>query len=208
MDWSVYLNKRINSDLTVETDQYVLSMKPLLGSLIDDLEMFLDREGRYFGIVVHYLHDLRESLKKMEYSEDEGYGKEVMFLYRPIILRAHKKYLRRKLSRADSVICIVQCICETILRFSINDSILEIYNIFGKLYLNIKNSNKDYIYQPLVDILEECIAAGKVGLYKIDKMSIIDEERKRKIKVPLDGSGIRIDKSFNNEVSEVSWTEE
>ena len=171
MDWSVYLNKRINSDLTVETDQYVLSMKPLLGSLIDDLEMFLDREGRYFGIVVHYLHDLRESLKKMEYSEDEEYG-------------------------------------ETILQFSINDSILEIYNIFGKLYLNIKNSNKDYIYQPLVDILEECIDAGKVGLYKIDKMSIIDEERKRKIKVPLDGSGIRIDKSSNNEVSEVSWTEE
>lgn len=209
MDYSVYIDKRTCPGTDVSIEEYVMGLKSLISSLINDLEKFLDKEGRYFGITVHYLHTMREHLSALQLKEDQkDFGKEIMFLYRPLILKAFKKYMKKGLSKADCVICISKDICETILKFENVQPIFGIYEIFDKLYTNIKSPGKEYIYYPLSEIMSECIELGKVGLYRIESFSILEEEKKRKIKSTLDGSGIRIDKSFNNEVSEVSWIEE
>ena len=211
MDWNVYLNKRTDPELYIEVDQYVKNFDFLLGSLVNDLEKFLDKEGRYFGTPVRSIHDIREKLRELSQSKEEeiptDYDKRIAFLYRTMILKAHKKYLKRGLSKADSVICITRCICSSILSIDNNPSILSIYGIFDKLYNNIRNSGKEYIYIPLQESLEELIEAGKIGQYQIDNFSILGEEMKRKIKTPLDGSGVRVSES-NNEIAEVSWTDE
>ena len=207
MDYGVYIEKRTHPEIYVNLEEYVVYMKPLMADLINDLEKFLDKEGRYFGITVHYLHTMREYLNSLQLSE-ENYSKELLFLYRPLILKAYKKYLKKGLSKADSVICISKLICEIILQEENNPAILGVYEILDKLYTNIKSQGKDYIYYPMSEIMTECIESGKVGLYKLENFSILAEEKKRKIKSTLDGSGVRIDKSFNNEISEVSWIEE
>ena len=209
MDWSVYLSKRIDYDSCVDVDQYLCSMAPLFGSLVNDLEKFLDKEGRYFGIAVHYVHSLRESIKELEPEDrDVDIEERVMFLYKPLIIKVYKKYVHRGLSRADSIICVLRTICSTVLSMGNSSALLSMYGVLEKLYNNIKNGNKEYVYKPLEEVLIECIESGQVGLYKSKSISVIDEEKKRKIKVPLDGSGIRIDKSFDNEVTEISWTDD
>ncbi len=210
MDWNVYLNKRINNESYVETEQYMKNFDFLLGSLVNDLEKFLDKEGRYFGITVRLIHDLREIVTNLKESKEEGsedYGKQIAFLYRTLILRAHKKYLKRGLSKADSIICISRCICESLLQLEPNPEILKAFEIFDKLYNNIKNCGKEYVYTPLQESLLEFVETGKIGLYSVDSFSIVEEEKKRKIKTPLDGSGVRVDES-NGAISEVSWTDE
>ena len=211
MDYSVYIDKRTCPGTNVSTGEYIVGFRSLISCLINDLEKFLDKEGRYFGITVHYLHTMREFLSMLqskEEQESENIEKEILFLYRPLILKAFKKYMKKGLSKADSIICISRDICGTILKYDNIQSILGIYEVFDKLYTNIKSPGKEYIYYPLSEIMSECIDLGKIGLYRIDSFSILEEEKKRKIKSTLDGSGIRIDKSFNNEVSEVSWIEE
>lgn len=209
MDWNVYLNKRINEESYVEIEQYMKNFDFLLGSLVNDLEKFLDKEGRYFGITVRLIHDLREIVTNLKEAKEgpEDYGKQVAFLYRTLILRAHKKYLKRGLSKADSIICISRCICESLLQLSPNPEILKAYEIFDKLYTNIKNCGKEYVYVPLQESLLEFVETGKIGLYSVDSFSIVEEEKKRKIKTPLDGSGVRVNES-SNEVSEISWIDE
>jgi len=210
MDWNVYLNKRIDDESYVEIEQYMKNFDFLLGSLVNDLEKFLDKEGRYFGVTVRLVHDLREiviNLREAKEENSEDYGKQIAFLYRTLILRAHKKYLKRGLSKADSIICISRCICESLLQLDPNPEILKAYEIFDKLYTNIKNCGKEYVYTPLQESLLEFVETGKIGLYSVDSFSIVEEEKKRKIKTPLDGSGVRVNES-SNEVSEISWIDE
>lgn len=209
MDWNVYLNKRINDESCVEIDQYMKNFDFLLGSLVNDLEKFLDKEGRYFGVTVRLVHDLREIVSNLRNGKEdsEDCGRQVAFLYRTLILRAHKKYLKRGLSKADSIICISRCICESLLQLQPDPEILKAYDIFDKLYTNIKNCGKEYVYSPLQESLLEFVETGKIGLYSIDSFSIVEEEKKRKIKTTLDGSGVRVNES-SNEISEISWIDE
>ena len=210
MDWNVYLNKRADNETYVEIDQYVKNFDFLLGSLVNDLEKFLDKEGRYFGTPVRAIHEIREKISDLTFSKGlgyEDYGKRIAFLFRTMILKAHKKYLKRGLSKADSVICITRCICSSILLMDNNQDILGIYEILDRLYGNIRNCGKEYIYSPLQESLVELMDSGVVGMYPIDNFSILGEELKRKIKTPLDGSGVRVSES-ENEISEVSWIDE
>lgn len=209
MDYGVYIEKRTSEDIVLDVDDYTVGMKNLLSCLINDLEKYLDKEGRYFGITVKYIHSMRTFLSEIIPEEEKTYyEKHLLFLYKPIIMQAYKKYLKKRLSKADCIICISRSICDVILRDSRCSQILSIYEILDKLYENIRNQNKDFIYYPLTEIMQECIEAGKVGLYELEKFSILEEEIKRKIKPTLTGSGVRIDKSFDNEVTEISWTEE
>ena len=209
MDWNVYLEKRVNNDLCIDLEQYTRNFDFLLGSLVSDLEKFLDKEGRYFGIAVKFVHDLREAVSRLgaEKPEGEDYGKEIAFLYRMLILRAYKKYSKRGLTKADSVICISRCICDSILQINNNPDIFSMYEIYDKFFSNIKNCEKEYIYLPLQESLLGFIEEGKIGIYPVESLSILEEERKRKIKTPLDGSGIRVSES-SGEISEISWIDE
>ena len=60
-----------------------------------------------------------------------------------------------------------------------SSALLSMYGVLEKLYNNIKNGNKEYVYKPLEEVLIECIESGQVGLYKSKSISVIDEEKKR-----------------------------
>ena len=214
MDWKTQLDKRIKKDLVVPNTEYFQGLVPLIGFLVNDLEKFLYQEGRYFGIMVSYVHRVREILKclRPELEEaDDIIWKRIVFLYKPLILREYKKLLRRRVSKADSVICIVRKILEIVLVYAEEDTFNnfnKIYSIFGKMYSNIKNKGKEYSMPYLSSAVAGSIEEGIVGLHKLDKFSILGEEDKRKAKGEIEGSGIRIEEKSDNLLTEISWTEE
>lgn len=215
MDWKQQLNKRINLDLTVPNYEYFLGIVPLLEFLLNDLEKFLDREGRYYGVMVSYIHRSREILKNIRPELEEGFDdttwKRIVFLYKPVILREYKKFLRRKITKADAIICIIRKIIEIILTYAEEeffDKFNSMYIIFNKMYSNIKNKGKEYSLPLLSSVVDGSICEGIVGLHKLDKFSIVGEENKRKTKDEINGSGIRIEEISSNLISEVSWIEE
>ena len=214
MDWKQQLNKRIGYNVIIPNYEYFLGIVPLLGFLINDLEKFLDQEGRYYGIMVTYVHKTREILKNIRPELEEGddiIWKQIIFLYKPVILKEYKKFLKRKVTRADAIICITRKILEIILTYA-EDDLFEkfnnIYIIFNKMYANIKNKGKEYSLPLLCSVVDGSIEEGLVGLHKLDKFSIVEEENKRRAKNEINGSGIRIKESSDNLISEVSWIDE
>ncbi len=214
MDWKQQLNKRIGYSVIIPNYEYFLGIVPLLGFLINDLEKFLDQEGRYYGIMVTYVHKTREILKNIRPELEEGddiIWKQIIFLYKPVILKEYKKFLKRKVTRADAIICITRKILEIILTYA-EDDLFEkfnnIYIIFNKMYANIKNKGKEYSLPLLCSVVDGSIGEGLVGLHKLDKFSIVEEENKRRAKNEINGSGIRIKESSDNLISEVSWIDE
>lgn len=207
MNWDVFLGKRINYDAHIEIEDYLGGMRQVLSSLVNDFEKFLDQEGRYFGIIVQYLHDLRQHMGALPVT-DPDISSKILFLFKPVILKAYRKYLKKGLTKADCTICILRSICSCILQVENNSDILAMYEILEKLFKNIKNPSKSYTSNLLESSLVECITDGLVGIYGLDSFSIIGEEQKRKDRAPIEGSGVRLNKSFDNEISEVSWTEE
>lgn len=215
MEWKQQLNKRINPNVTIPNFQYFIGIVPLLEFLINDLEKYLDREGRYYGIMVSYIHKTREILKDIKETKDDEVDdttwRQIIFLYKPVILREYKKFLKRKITKADAIICIFRKIIEIILTYA-EDEMFEkfnnIYIIFTKMYQNIKNKGKEYSTPFLCSLVDGSIGEGIVGLHKLNKFSIVDEENKRRSKDEINGSGIRIEETSKNLISEISWIDE
>jgi hypothetical protein len=164
--------------------------------------------------MVTYVHKTREILKHIRPELEEGddiIWKQIIFLYKPVILKEYKKFLKRKVTRADAIICITRKILEIILTYA-EDDLFEkfnnIYIIFNKMYANIKNKGKEYSLPLLCSVVDGSIGEGLVGLHKLDKFSIVEEENKRRAKNEINGSGIRIKESSDNLISEVSWIDE
>jgi hypothetical protein len=214
MDWKQQLNKRISYNITVPNYDYFLGIVPLLEFLINDLEKFLDQEGRCYGVMVAYIHKTREILKNIRRELEEGdetTWKRIVFLYKPVILREYKKFLRRKITKADAIICIIRKALEVILTYAEDDmfdKFNSIYIIFNKMYVNIKNKGKEYSLPMLSSTIDGSICEGLVGLHKLDKFSIVEEENKRRAKNKIDGSGIRIKETSSDLISEISWIDE
>ena len=212
-DWKILLDKRIKPDLVVSYSDYFLGLLPLLGFLLGDLEKYLDKEGRYFGIMVKYVHRSRDLIKNLGLSYDESdIWKRIIFLYKPIIMKEYKKLLKRRVSKADSIICIIRKFLDIILNFSDGDEsydrLNQMHGIFEKMYSNIKNKGKEYSLSALDSVINGSIEEGLVGLHKLNKFSIFSEENKRKAKEELTGSGLRIEESSDNLITSVSWIDE
>lgn len=211
-DWKILLDKRIKPDLVVPYDDYFIGILPLLEFLLGDLEKYLDREGRYFGIMVKYVHRSRDIIKNLGLTYESDIWKRIIFLYKPVIVKEYKKLLKRKVSKADSIICIFRRFLEILLLYSDGDENYERLNqmrgIFDKMYSNIKNKGKEYSFPTLDAVVSGSIEEGIVGLHKLGKFSIFGDEKKRKSKEEFSGSGLRIEEVSDNLVTSVSWTDE
>ena len=211
-DWKALLNKRIKPDLIVQYDDYFIGLLPLLGCLLGDLERYLDKEGRYFGIMVKYIHRSRDLIKNLGLSYESEIWKRIIFLYKPIIIKEYKKLLKRKVSKADSIICIIRKFLDILLDYSSGDEHYErlnqMHGIFEKMYSNIKNKGKEYSLPILETTIIGSLDEGLVGLHKLSKFSIFGEEKKRKSKEELTGTGLRIEETSDNLITSVSWIDE
>jgi hypothetical protein len=185
---------------------YASGLTRLVEYMLVDLNDLLEKEGRRFGIVISYLDSIYQECQKMVLDNDDSTSERIIYLFKPLIITEHRRLVKKHLSKADSVITLIQKLLEIIQDvqdFPYQKEITSLKKIIGKLWDNIRNkakyTNLDFLEETIKDFMEE----GVVGKYAAEKFSILEEEEKR-LKKPLEGSGERIVQE-SGKVLEVTW---
>ena len=208
------IEKRIQNNYIVPDFVYSNGILNIAFILFDDLEKLLFLEQRYFGITVIYMNTVKRiqsKIKKQETDEDrEIYGR-ILYMYKPLIMREYKKLRKRKVTSADCVISILKKLLEIIVENKddqYHKSIKTLYKIVKKLFNNIRNGGKNSNMYYLISSIKNYMNSGQIGKYAIDSFSVIDEELKKEQNKSIVGSGIKINEAGNNQVKEITWTDE
>ena len=142
------INKRIDTEVTICEDLFHCGLLDVTDFLCSSLKVFLEREGRYVGIVRSYISSLDSAYEKFNESltEDESnvYGK-ILYLIKPLIVKEFNRLGSKKLSDGDCVILMIRKIISIIKEsenFSHNKELKTIFKIINRFYGNIKNKNK------------------------------------------------------------------
>jgi hypothetical protein len=177
--------------------------------MLVDLNDLLEKEGRRFGIVISYLDSIYQECQKMVLDNDDPTSERIIYLFKPLIITEHRRLVKKHLSKADSVITLIQKLLEIIQDvqdFPYQKEITSLKKIVDKLWDNIRNkakyTNLDFLEETIKDFMEE----GVIGKYAAEKFSILEEEEKR-LRKPLEGSGERIVQE-SGKVLEVTWGNE
>ena len=202
----INLIDRIQTGEYISESMYASGLMRLAQYLFVDLSDLLEQEGRRFGIVLSYLDSVYCTCQKINISDTDEISRKIIYLLKPLVIIEFKKLTRKKVSRADAVIVIIKKILEIIQQletFPYQRETGSLLKIIQKLFDNIRNKAKFYELPILVKHLEEFIGEGVVGKYELEKFSILDEEGK-KIKMPMVGSGVRIN-TEHSKILEVTW---
>lgn len=201
-------DERINEEYT-----YLDGLMYIVKVLVGELDTLLIDENRHFGIMISYLGSINQAFGRLfneETLENEQIYQKIMFLYKPIIIKEYKKLCRRKVSRADSIIVIVHKILELVNEsddYPGKKELRTIHKVICKVFDNIRNNSKKSSLYSMVNMIRIYKDCGYIGKSPLRTISIAEEE-KGKEKIPLIGSGIRLNEESENKVTELSWTDD
>ena len=188
---------------------YTSGLMRLVEYLLVDLSDLLETEGRRFGIVISYLTSIYNECQKMRLECDDETSGKIIYLFKPLVISEFKRLCRKHVSRADSVIVIIRELLMIITEngnFMYPKEAATLLKIINRLFDNIrnkaKNTNLEHLRKGISDFMDE----GIVGKYELEKFSILEEEEKR-IRKPLEGTGVRIHEE-HSKVLEITWKEE
>lgn len=185
---------------------YAIGILDVIDFLVVDLTEQLKEENRCFGIVKSYLKSISDAYGKIypDVTEDdiEVYGR-ILYLLKPLLRKEFKRLVNKKLSHADSIICIIRkllIIIEEVPEFIYKKELGTIKKVIDRLYDNIRNrSKKDSLFN-LANTIRTFMSEGKVGKYCLDKFTVKDVEIKKE---PLSGNNTKFDIGDNNKILEV-----
>lgn len=201
------LDKRVDKDIQISEDLYSEGLFDIVSFLCTELEIFLEDEGRYFGITKSYIHSIKESYNrvscKVSESDIEIYGK-LLYLFKPLLKKEFRRLKSKKLSSGDSAIIMIHKILEIIFtekpqQFKYSKELKTIRKIINKFYENIKNPKKKDPLYILCNTIKLYKEDGKVGKYSLDQFSLTEIGI---AKEKLESPGERIEEE-NNKLSEV-----
>ncbi len=207
-----YLFGRTTSSLQVGTFLYVSGLLYLSRNLFYELKDELAEEKRFFGIVLTYNRTLQSAYTTLfdeVTDEEEDVYQRIIYLYKQIIVKEHKKLTRRGLSRADAIIVLINKILDIIgevpslQEYPNKKEYIKIKKVIDKLYDNIRNRSKKSKLYTLTNWIKKLMDMELVGKHPLPMFSIREEEKKKE-KLPLSDSGIRIDDE-PTKVTELEW---
>lgn len=153
--------------ITIEKYQYGLI--DICDSLVTDLLMFLKDEGRYKYRMIGNMKkvtDFFESFYDNQSDEDIEIYERILYLMHKSIYHDYKRLRNRKLSPADSVICIIRKLLEYIPEYS------EIKDIFGGFYDNIRNRGKLDKLDKIDISIKDAIKEEKLGKLRLQDINL------------------------------------
>lgn len=209
----VYLERRIRTDFTISDDLYVRSILDITEFLWYELEYLLKKENRFFGITVSYMNSITNAFKKINLgctSEDCDIFGQVLYLYKPLLVREFRKLEKRRISQADCIIIIIKRLMEILIECKEDPHFREMKTldkIITRLYDNIRHSGKTANLYSLISNLKKYREEGLIGKYCVDQFCLY-EEATWKEKIKYTGDTLKLDDSSNGKVMEVLWTGE
>lgn len=194
------IDKRIDKDIIINDDLFSSGLLDVTDFLCSSLKIFLEKEGRFLGIVKSYMSSIDDAFNRfnnnLEEEDYEVFGR-ILYLLKPIIIREFSRLKRKRLSEGDCVILIIRkllTIIEECPEYSHKKELKTILKIINKLFNNIRNKGKKdvmYNFSNQVKILKDSGNVGKYSLDKLDLTQIIKD------KSPIEGDGLKV--SLGNE---------
>ena len=185
------LEKRIAENKTISTTDWNESLFDVCSFLLTELQCYMEKEGRNFGIVKSYFNSIKEAISKFNNGVSEEsinkYG-SVLFLLKPILSSSFKKLNLRGLSEADSIIVVINKILSTIDRDDCihKHEVETVSKVIENLWNNIRNKQKFSSLNFLVNTIKEFREKGYTGKACSDEFSFVIEKKKERIEKPVE----------------------
>lgn len=189
-------NRILASNEFVDKAVYLNGLVYICYYLIKDLKVFLEEEGRKFGIMIKYLNKIDEALLHIPFPATEGdtYYR-ILYLYKPLITKQYKVLKKKRVTNADSVIVLLYNITKFIMNsdnceeYRYMKYVKKINSVIDNMFQNIKNKGKlSNIYVILSGTITDLMNNSKVGKATLTQFSLRDEESKKN-KTPIIGDG-------------------
>ena len=197
------IDKRIDKDITINEDLFLSGLLDITDFLLVSLKAFLEKEGRFLGIVKSYMSSIDIAFEKFNNClEDEDYEifEKLLYLLKPIIIKEFNRLRRKKISEGDCVILIMRKLLNIIeenSEYSYKREVKTILKIINKLFNNIRNKGKKdamYNFSNQIKILK---SSGYIGKYSLDKLDLTQLVREKSL---LEDDGLRVDLSSENSI--------
>ena len=202
-------NLKLELNYYLPVYNYIDGLLEIILVLFENVEILLEAEGRYFGIMKRYMRRIKITYIKIRKSTNlnetdvVNIGK-MLYLFKPVILKEYNILKSRKVTKADSIITIIKKLIEIIMveKDHPQYSKVEIlYDIISKIFNNIRNRGKYHKMTKFTDIVKKYIYSGQLGKYELTHFSILNEENKEKITTII-GDREKIKEEYN--IGEIS----
>lgn len=159
--------------MMITIEQYQCGIIDICDSLVTDLLKFLKDEGRYKFRMIGYMKkitDYFESFYDIQTDEEIETYERILYLIHKSINHDYRRLRVRKLSPADSVICIINKLLEYI------PGAEEPKSIFQMFFDNIKNKGKLDKLTKTDTFLKEAMEEGKIGKLRLSDINLYSLE--------------------------------
>lgn len=202
---SYNLEIREGAEMT-NTSTYMCGIFWILQLMFRDLIEQLSEEGRCFGIVKSYIDSVQTAYGKTELKDEDIY-RRILYIFKPILLKEHKRLTVKHLSPADSNICIMKKLA-TILGedsdFIYVKEVGTLIKILTRLHDNIRNrAKKDNLFA-LAASIREYIKSGVLGKHEIHNFTLLGNEDEVMKELKLEKEKIIFERGLENKILEIN----
>lgn len=180
------LELREGNEMT-DSQTYMCGILWILSLLFRDLIEQLSGEGRCFGIVKSYISSIEGAYSKTELQDEDIY-RRVLYIFKPTLLREHKRLTVKHLSPADANICIMKKLSSIIYEdeeFRYHKEAGTLLKILTRLHDNIRNkAKKDNLFS-MAQVIRNYVSSGILGKHMVNQFTLLgnedDQVKERKI---------------------------
>lgn len=163
----------------INITQYQEGIFDICEFLIVELTEFLKEEGRYKYRMLDYIKSIRDEFNKaheVETEEDINIYGRVLYVINRSIIKDYQRLRIRRLSPADSVLCIILKLINVSESLEGENRFTEeqtnVKKIIQKLYDNIRNKSKyDHLWK-IENTIRESVEIKKWGTLSLDDFSL------------------------------------
>ena len=163
----------------INITQYQEGIFDICEFLIVELTEFLKEEGRYKYRMLDYIKSIRNEFNKaheVETEEDINIYGRVLYVINRSIIKDYQRLRIRRLSPADSVLCIILKLINVSESLEGENRFTEeqtnVKKIIQKLYDNIRNKSKyDHLWK-IENTIRESVEIKKWGTLSLDDFSL------------------------------------
>lgn len=163
----------------INITQYQEGIFDICEFLIVELTEFLKEEGRYKYRMLDYIKSIQDEFNKaheVETEEDINIYGRVLYVINRSIIKDYQRLRIRRLSPADSVLCIILKLINVSESLEGENRFTEeqtnVKKIIQKLYDNIRNKSKyDHLWK-IENTIRESVEIKKWGTLSLDDFSL------------------------------------
>lgn len=170
------ITERLSKDKTSRKLHFA-GLLTILANLSTDLEELLYEEMRFFGRAKQYMKSVDNIFKTIlidDGDENRKIYNRVKYLYKPVIFNVFDLLQSKKLSKADSVIVIINRFLSVLESYDTEwkDSLKECKSIITNLFDNIRYNTKYSNLSTLTNSINDLISMNALGKFELDYITV------------------------------------